>query len=88
MFQSKEYAKAAPIFEEIVAANPTWATAWANLALCYREIGEKGKGEEACAKAMSLDPLNGSVREANRAFKTEPSAAEAGTSVEEGALEH
>jgi tetratricopeptide (TPR) repeat protein len=68
LWQAKEYAKAASMFERLAAEHPTSATTWTNLAVNYKQLGQRRKAEDAFRKARSLDPHNDFVLRSLESF--------------------
>jgi len=49
-----KFQDAAAMYEEAIEADPNFASAYAQLANCYNNLGERSKGEDAMAKAYAL----------------------------------
>ncbi|HHJ06528.1 MAG TPA: tetratricopeptide repeat protein, partial [Anaerolineae bacterium] len=57
LYQSGDDEKAIPLFEELIAQNPTMKEAYNNLASLYAQLGNRSKAVELLDKALELDPL-------------------------------
>jgi TolB-like protein/Tfp pilus assembly protein PilF len=64
-YNTESYAQAIDYFDRAIARDPTFARAWANLAMAYTELAESGatapdvsyaRASEAAATALRLDP--------------------------------
>jgi len=62
MTESKEYTKAAQLFEQCIQYWPEQSAIWNNLGICYLKTGELGKARELALQWLKRDPDSVSAR--------------------------
>ncbi|HPA44134.1 MAG TPA: tetratricopeptide repeat protein [bacterium] len=62
MTESKEYTKAAQLFEQCIQYWPEQNAIWNNLGICYLKTGELGKARELALQWLKRDPDSVSAR--------------------------
>ncbi len=65
----KRYGEARAVFEELAALHPRSATALGRFARVLGRVGEGAEADRAFAAALSMDPFNNEVRQAERRLR-------------------